>query len=201
MDNPKQGFQKMNSIIEQIYIGKDYALFRRLASQPDFVLSGDVTVFLGNEKVKTQCCNTIASDTIFPATDWNFNFPKVMIGKCPTFMETYLAISKICNIFYIEHKFELEDTNPESPITSSFLEGNGYNGRPITYLQAELETLLKKQMTEQGFEQLEVGEAKITYPNLINKELARISNTTLVPQEYFQVTYWDLLFRDVMDIL
>lgn len=196
-------FAQMNAVIQKIYVQKDYEHYRRLASQPYFHLPDEIVEFARENDVQIEGLHEINSQFLYPASEWTFTFPEVRVGECPTSFSTYFAVSKICEVFFIQHFFQLQDVSPQSPIATSYLDGTGHSEQPITYLQYELENRIKDQMEKNRFFHLTVQESRFVVFGLRDEQLAEYFHNyhNDTPEEYFQVDYFRLLFRDTARLL
>ena len=196
-------FAQMNAVIQKIYVQKDYDHYRRLSSRPYFPLSDEIVEFAQENDVQIEALHEINSQFLYPASEWTFTFPEVRVGECPTSFSTYFAVSKICDVFFIQHFFQLQDVSPQSPIATSYLDGTGHSDQPITYLQYELEHRLEDQMEKNRFFHLTVQESRFVVFGLRDEQLAEYFHNyhNDTPEEYFQVDYFRLLFRDTARLL
>ena len=198
-------FAQMNAVIQKIYVQKDYDHYRRLSSRPYFPLSDEIVEFAQENDVQIEALHEINSQFLYPASEWTFTFPEVRVGECPTSFSTYFAVSKICDVFFIQHFFQLQDVSPQSPITTSYLDGTGHSDQPITYLQYELEHRLEDQMEKNRFFHLTVQESRFVVFGLRDEQLAEYFSAGYfskdMPKEYLQVDYFRLLFRDTARLL
>ena len=193
MGSRKQTLIRLHSIIKRLYIDKDYDLFYRLSLRDDFKLSAEIVDFSNTQQIKIE--KITSSNTVTPISHWNFFFPNFQSGESITKYRTYLCISKLCNAYYINHYFEIKDLNPDSFITDSMLEGEGFCGDPITHTQWEFEDIIRNEMKNRGIEQLNVCDAKLVFPG-IKYSIGTSSDD--MPEETLQLTYHDLLFSDDM---
>ncbi len=193
MGSRKQTLIRLHSIIKRLYIDKDYDLFYRLSLLDDFKLSAEIVEFSNMRQIKIEKLKS--NNTITPVSEWYFFFPNFQSGESITKYRTYLCISKLCNAYYINHYFEIKDLNPDSFITDSMLEGEGFCGDPITHTQWEFEDIIRNEMKNRGIEQLDVCDAKLVFPG-IKYSIGTSSDD--MPEETLQLTYHDLLFSDDM---
>ena len=201
MNDVKKLFAKMNATIRQIYFEQDYDLYRRLATRPYFPLPENVDEFARKNGVRVQPLHEINPQFVYPLSEWNFTFPEVLIGKCPTTFSVYFAVSKICDVFLIQHYFELLDPAPDTPLACGCLDGTGHSEQPTTYLQAELEDEILKAMKKNGLSRLHIRDSKIVVPGLRNKSFEEYFPDSDAAEEFLQLNYWNLLFGDPMGLL
>lgn len=193
MGSRKQNFAVMNSLIKKLYIDKDYDLFYYLCLKDDFKLPTEIVDFSKAQQIEIKKIKS--NNAITSISEWNLFFPNYQSGECITKYRTYFCFSKLCNMFYINHYFEIKDLNPDSLIIDSMLEGEGAYGDPIICTQADLTDIIQNEMKNSGIEQLNANDATLIYPGI----KYNIGNSYDIPEESLQLSYWDLLFSD--DIL
>lgn len=209
MGSRKQTLIRLHSIIKRLYIDKDYDLFYRLSLRDDFKLSAEIVDFSNTQQIKIE--KITSSNTVTPISHWNFFFPNFQSGESITKYTTYFCISKLCNAYYINHYFEIKDLNPDSFITDSMLEGEGFYGDPITHTQAKLADIIKDEMKNRGIEQLHVCDTEIVFPGIkydtsatddMPKYIIGTTSDDMPEETLLQLTYRNLLFNDdMLDIL
>lgn len=111
------------------------------------------------------------------ACTWSIQYDHFKQDGFRIFYKTQLSISKICPVFYIQHNFKVY--TPDKNTINNEL--SGFEAWPLTKEQYLVEEKIKKELIEQGYEQIEY------------KEMIEV----VMP---FQMTVENLLFKDLFDL-
>lgn len=195
--------ERMNSIITRIYIEEDYDLCFRLCEENGFELPQEIVDFSKSMNITIDDINGSNHDPRFMASQWVFHFPDFRKGENLTQYDTFFAVSKLCNVFYIQHKFHIKDLNPDSYILNSMLDGEGYVGDPVTYAQSDLTRVIVKEMKKRDFLRMDFSDAKQIFCGNDFCRLKKFLNKGpwyVLPGAYPTVSYYNLLFFDMMGL-
>lgn len=175
--------KRIYDVITRIYKKKDYDYFiEKCRTTPEFY--SDIL------RLAKQFCKRTEfySQGDDPTAEFDFIYNGFSQNDFNVEYKTILKISKTADLFYIQHEFEIENTDPHrmSPVL------DGYGGQAYTLSQFELEEVISAFLTENSLQ-------KIGY-----RELEEVVTDLEMPNgiDIFgsQMTVENALFRDLYGI-
>ncbi|AQM61475.1 hypothetical protein [Clostridium baratii] len=146
--------------LKRIYIDKDYEYFKNKCNT-EIQLSKELL-----KKIEKFIKNVDKENMEgFPSQRWYFEYEKYKSDKFEITYRSILIISKIIPVFYIQHEFEVESYDPDRIFPTL----DGFNMRPYTKTQSDLEEVVKEYLHKEGYSEL-------MYPDLDELVLSKKKN-------------------------
>lgn len=175
--------QKIYDIITRIYKNKDYDYFiEKCRITPEFY--GDIP------RIAKQFCKhaEFYNHGNNPLVEFYFYYKEFTEGNFSVNYKTVLQISKVADLFYIQHEFEINNIDPEriEPVLDN------YDSRAYTRLQYELEELISDYLIKQGLQKI--------FLNEIQEVITDLEMPFGINLFGSQMTVENALFRDIYGI-
>ena len=173
---------EIKKTIEQIYINKDYHYFV-LQSQKKLSFIEQLL-----ENTQSICSNVILSDdSNAPSAELYFDIGKFENGEFNVKYSSVLSISKICDVFYLQHEFAVENIDPNrmTPVL------DGFGDEAYSKQQYELDNRIVSFLTEKQYKRLSYS------------DMLEVVSTVEMPQNSIfgtQMTVENALFKDLWNI-
>jgi lysozyme family protein len=168
--------------IQKVYGEHDYDFFRDRCKNRNNYL--DKTI----EEVKGIYKEIRIYDMIDdPSIEVWFGYNDFSKADLQVEYKTLLRISKVANIFVVQHEFSVKNIDPER--MSATLDGFG--GEPYTFMQSNLENLITKSLTNQDIRKISLSELDEVIPYI------EMPTKSLFGE---QMTVDNALFRDLCGI-
>jgi hypothetical protein len=169
--------------INRVYLAKDYECFSRKCTQK-LKLPEEFYSIL-KQSYKTV---EIAPDLLEPSKEWFVHYGRFAKDSFNVKYKTIIQISKLTEIYYIQHEFELVniDDNRMGPVL------DGFSGEAYTKAQYSLHEKIADCLTNFGYTELSYAEMNEVVCTLVMPEGRKIFGP--------QITVETALFRDVFDI-
>lgn len=146
--------------LKRIYIDKDYEYFKNKCNT-EIQLSKELL-----KKIEKLIKNVDEENMEgFPSQRWYFEYEKYKNDKLEISYRSILIMSKIIPVFYIQHEFEVESYDPDKIFPAL----DGFDMRPYTKTQSNLDEALKEYLHEEGYSEL-------MYPDLDELVLSKKNN-------------------------
>ena len=143
--------KEIHDVIQKIYIEKNYDYYREKAAQP-FEFTKEVEgIFdaFGTNYVKEKEVSDDTDDPYYPYVHWYLKYDSFAEEKFMITYVTYVRISKIAKIVYVNHYFSVENQVPRANQIGTDL--SGWFQYPHTIQQFNLEKTLKNFLEEKGY--------------------------------------------------
>lgn len=153
-------------------------------SAKDIVLPKKIIEFCEKEKIIVKENNYM----IFPSQTWYFKFPQYKIGEFEAKFGVELTISKLTEIYTFTSSFDVVNK------VENYMDPSLYGISEQTYIlqQQQLMDLTEVEMNLINFERI--------YAREYDRKIEGVNFTDDVTIFGEDVTVYDLLFRDVLDI-
>ncbi len=174
--------KKVKEFINRVYIEKGYKFFKNMCySMPSYLelLENNISKYCKEYeiyKVKGQ------PEITFYINYNNYNYYKFNIEYL-----TIVNISKICNVYYIQHEFNIDNLYPNR----TELKLNGFDNQTYTIEQYNLESKVVDILSKNNLKQLQFIDLK----QIINLDK---TEGLLIEK---QITLEDLLFKNIYNIV
>lgn len=172
--------KKVKEAIYKVYIEKDYKFFKDMCySMPSYLELLENTISKYSKEYEIYKIKGEPEITFYINYD-NYNYDKFSIEY-----STILNISKICNVYYIQHEFSIDNINPNKIMNTL----DNFSDKPYNLKQFKMEKEIIEILSNLNLERI--------YLN----DLDEVVNLCL-PQEsehFFgkQITVHELLFNDL----
>ncbi|MBC2264569.1 hypothetical protein HCB37_08500 [Listeria booriae] len=169
--------------IERVYKNKDYAFFKK-KSEEDLVILDDLVKLIEHETVEVSAQEV----EIGPSERIYIDYPKFKRGEMAVSYSTFIDISKIIPVYYVQHEFAVEniDENRMGPVL------DGFDGQPYIINQMNLYDKVSCFFDKNGYKELSYAEMNIVIPDI------------KMPQDVWlfgpQFTVRTCLFNDILNI-
>ena len=160
--------EKIKKCVEKIYINKDYSYFKRMCKKKYKFI--EELKLLANSICEEICVESLVDD---PALEIRFMYSDYIRDEYCVHYQTILKISKLSDMFFIQHEFCVENLDPDrmTPVL------DGFGGEPYTISQNRMEKEIGVFLKEKGLEKIELAELEE-----VLCELEMISNSILGKQ-------------------
>lgn len=157
---------KVTNCIERVYVNKDYDYFKEMCKKQ--------YKFVNELKLLTDSiCEEMYIESLIdaPALEIRFTFLDYIQEEYCVHYQTILKISKLSDMFFIQHEFCVENLDPDriTPVL------DGVGGEPYTISQNRMEKEIGVFLKEKGLEKIEFIESEE-----VLCELEMISNSILM---------------------
>lgn len=174
--------ERVKSCIDRVYLNKDYRYFKEKSKQPLLYL--DELISLVDSK-----CEKISTLSLknSPSVELMFDFKKYTNDQFNVEYRTILKISKIANIFFLQHEFSVDNLDPDKMMPNL----DGFGGESYTISQNKLDREITYFLEKNGLQKLQFFEMDEVINGLKMPEKSIFGN---------QMKVEDALFRDLYDI-
>lgn len=175
--------KKVKEFINRVYIEKNYKFFKNMCySMPSYLelLENNISKYCKEYeiyKVKGQ------PEITFYINYNNYNYDKFNIEYL-----TIVNISKICNVYYIQHEFSIDNINPNKIMNTL----NNFSDKPYSLEQFKMEKQVMKILSNLNLERIYLNDLD----EIVNLFMPEESKDFLGKQ----LTVQQLLFNDVYNI-
>lgn len=141
--------EKVREVIMKVYLEKEYDFYKKRCGE-ELRMSDKFCEFLKTSFHYMEMSAQIPN----PAREWYVHFESVKKGEFSIKYNTVIKISKIVQVFNVQHEFEVEnrDVNRIEP----FLDG--YSGEAYCKNQFKLHEKVRECLFADGFEELTYAE-------------------------------------------
>lgn len=175
--------KQIQNVIEKIYINKDYKFFIEKCKS-NIRLSQSII-----DRASDLECQIIDFNEVNESSKrWCFKFKEYQKGNLEIVYKTILDVSKITQVFYIQHEFSVKN-NDENCMSQTL---DGFDSQPYTIQQSLIYEEVVKELEEKGYIELSYSEM-----NEVVWNIDQISNKSVFGS---QVTVENLIFHDYLDI-
>jgi len=173
----------VQKVINKVYIEQDYDYFRLKCKQ-----GIQLTEEFYNLLATLPRYIEMGPSDVSPSKEWYVYFDKVAKEKFILKYNTVIKISKIAQVYYVQHEFEVEnqDENRMGPVL------DGYSGEAYCRQQFDFHERIRQCMISNGFIELSYAEM-----NEVIFALSMPKGRTIFGS---QMTVETALFRDVFEI-
>lgn len=175
-------FSEIKSVIEKVYLTGDYDFFISQCQQKIDIIDK----LLENSRDQYKDLN-ICDDKGNPSVEIFFELDSFSMGEFKVKYTILLLISKICDVFYLQHEFAVD--NLDSKRMSSVLDGFGdqaYNRQ-----QYDLDNMLTEFLKDKNYKRLKYS------------EMEEVITTVSMPKDNIfgsQMTVENAIFKDTWNI-
>lgn len=174
--------ERVKDCINRVYLNKDYRYFKEKSKQSLVYL--DELINLVDSKCEKI---NILSLRNSPSVELMFDFKKYANDQFNVEYRTILKISKIANIFFLQHEFSVDNLDPDKMMPNL----NGFGGESYTISQSKLDKEITYFLEKKGVQKLQIFEIDEVIYGLKMPEESIFGN---------QMKVEDALFRDLYDI-
>ena len=141
--------ERVKSCIDRVYLNKDYRYFKEKSKQPLLYL--DELISLVDSK-----CEKISTLSLknSPSVELMFDFKKYTNDQFNVEYRTILKISKIANIFFLQHEFSVDNLDPDKMMPNL----DGFGGESYTISQNKLDREITYFLEKNGLQKLQFFE-------------------------------------------
>ena len=140
---------KIQKCIEQIYVNKDFNYFKR-SCKKEYKFIEELQLL-----ANTVCSKLYLESAIHsPTVDMRFVFEDYEQDIYCVHYQTILKISKLADMFYLQHEFCVENKDPNrmTPVL------DGFGGEPYTKTQYKMEEQITRILEKNKMEKIEFNE-------------------------------------------
>ena len=140
---------KIQKCIEQIYVNKDFNYFKR-SCKKEYKFIEELQLL-----ANTVCSKLYLESAIHsPTVDIRFVFEDYEQDIYFVHYQTILKISKLADMFYLQHEFCVENKDPNrmTPVL------DGFGGEPYTKTQYKMEEQITRILEKNKMEKIEFNE-------------------------------------------
>ncbi len=143
----------VSKAINQFYIKHDHASFKACCEK-QLKLFDELRSYIEFHKLRL----IEGGDNNFVSRDWYIYFENYKKGEFEASYNTILKISKVAPLFYVLHKFSIENKDEDrmDPVL------RGFDGQPYTKKQYALNDKISSVLTQKGYTELSYADMEET---------------------------------------
>ena len=190
----------LDDVVYDLFALKNKEEYERLRFQPDFLLPDSILQFCNANKIQVDVWEPPFPED--PPIDWAFYFetPEFANNVYSMNYQTYLGISKLAKVYYLNSSFVFNDPDPDAMYVVN--EGDKYSGDPATTLERDLWKLLQESLSKKGYRRLEarladrivIGLKNLNSYNSDLEELDDPSRANELADEDYLLNYYEVFY-------